>query len=343
MAEDKVGTGNVGRGVWFVAPRRAELREEEVKQPGPDEIQVGALCSQVSGGSERNLYRGEGNLPSVGIVPTARGTLPFPVKFGYQVVGEVLAAGENSGYEAGDLVFAMHPHQDRFTIPGSFAYKLPKGYDPFKAALMGQFTLAMYCHFHVPVHIGDCVAVSGLGVIGSFCAYLARRTADKLIVIDPLPQRRARAAWIGADAVVAPEEAKSVIQDLSEGRGVDDFIEVSGAPPALQTAVDNTGELGSITVLSWYGTRQATLRLSPEFHLRSQKIISLWVGHAGITLGPRWSRKRMNAVALGYLAGIDVNRLITHRVPFARAAEAYALLDPLQGDTLAVVLDYGKA
>jgi 2-desacetyl-2-hydroxyethyl bacteriochlorophyllide A dehydrogenase len=344
MTEDPIGTGNVGRGVWFVAPRRAELREEEVKPPQPDEIQVGGLCSLVSAGSEMNLYRGEGNLPSIAIVPTAKGTLPFPVKFAYQVVGEVQAVGENSGYEVGDRVFAMHPHQDRFNVvAGPGVYKLPQGYDPFKAAFMGLFTLALYCHLEVPVHIGDCVAVSGLGVIGNFCAYLARQTASKLIVIDPLPLRRARAAWIGADAVVRPEDARSAIQELSEGRGVDDFIETSGAPAALQMAIDTTGELGTITVIAWYGTRQASLRLSPEFHLRSQRIISLWAGRMGSTLGPRWNRQRMNAVALQHLAGIDVNQLITHRVPFARAAEAYAILDQHQADTLAVLLDYSKA
>ncbi len=42
-----------------------------------------AITSLVSAGSEMNLYRGEGNLPDL-LLPTARGTLPFPIKFAYR-------------------------------------------------------------------------------------------------------------------------------------------------------------------------------------------------------------------------------------------------------------------
>src|SRR3546814_12834455 len=61
------------------------------KAPGAGEIRVRAIHSMVSPGSEMNVYRGEGNLPSVPL-PTMAGTLPFPIKFGYQVVGRVEAA-----------------------------------------------------------------------------------------------------------------------------------------------------------------------------------------------------------------------------------------------------------
>lgn len=332
---------NTARAVWFVARCRAELCAENLSAPAADEVQVAAICSLVSAGSEMNLYRGEGNLPSL-LIPKAEGTLPFPVKFGYQVVGEVVAAGARSGYAVGDRVFCMHPHQERFNISASEqqVYPLPPGTDPLKAAFMGLFTVALHCHLEVPVRVGECVAVSGLGTVGTFSAYLARLTASRLILVDPLPQRRARAAWMGADAIVAPADVASAVQELTRGRGLDKFIETSGAPAALQTALENTGELGTITVAAWYGTRQASLRLSPEFHLRSQKIVSVWVGHLGISLGPRWQQSRAKAVALQYLARIDVNHLLTHRLPFARAAEAYRLLDEHQADTLAVLLDY---
>src|SRR3546814_1630717 len=71
---------------------------------------------------------------------------------------------------------------------------------------------------------------------------------------------------MGADAVVDPSEVASVVAELSQGRGVDTFIETSGAPPALQTAITNTGERGSVVVPAWYGTRPVSLSLSPEFH-----------------------------------------------------------------------------
>jgi threonine dehydrogenase-like Zn-dependent dehydrogenase len=40
------------------------------------------------------------------------------------------------------------------------------------------------------------------------------------------------------------------------------------------------------------------------------------------------------------LGELKLADLITHRVPFARAAEAYALLDDRAAETVQVVLDY---
>src|SRR3546814_18505463 len=86
--------------------------------------------------------------------------------------------------------------------------------------------------------VGEVVALSGLGIIGSLTAHLVRKSAGKLILIDPAAERRARSAWMGADAVVDPSEVASVVAELSQGRGVDTFIETSGAPPALQRSAE---------------------------------------------------------------------------------------------------------
>jgi hypothetical protein len=48
--------------LWFVGPRQAELREEEVRTPTATQVQVKSICSLSSAGSELNFYRGEGNL-----------------------------------------------------------------------------------------------------------------------------------------------------------------------------------------------------------------------------------------------------------------------------------------
>jgi 2-desacetyl-2-hydroxyethyl bacteriochlorophyllide A dehydrogenase len=331
------------RAVWFTAPRLAEICEEAVQAPGPDEIQVSALYSLISAGSEMNLFRGEGNLPGL-LVPKATGTLPFPVKFAYQTVGRLEIAGNQSGYQKGDMVFAVHPHQERFTISANplLVHRLPPAVDPVKAVFLNMFTVGVHCHLEVPVRIGDCVAVSGLGLVGAFSGYLARFIAGKLILIDPLNSRRERAAWIKADAVVHPEDALSAVMELSGGRGADIFIESSGAPPALQTAIACTGAQGTIVVSSWYGTREVRLSLSPEFHLRGLKIISIYVGQPVSSIASRWHSSRIWDVALDHLNRIDVNQLISHTLPFDRAPEAYGLLDRHPDEVLGVLMEYGK-
>ena len=225
-------------------------------------------------------------------------------------------------------------------MPAAFCIKLPKEIDTLRAGFMNMATVALRCVHEAPVRIGECVALSGLGIIGSLTAHLVRKTAGRLILVDPVPERRRAAAWIGADAVVDPSEASEVINEMSAGRGVDMFIETSGAPPALQTAINNTGNRGWILVPAWYGTRPVTLSLSPEFHLRALNIKSVFVGSIGGDELARWQDERRYAAALDVVSRIDPANLVAQRIPFERAPEAYRLIDENPGQAPAVILDY---
>ena len=342
-------TNDVARALWFTAPRTAELREEALATPGAGEILVRGIVSLVSPGTEMSLYRGEEAASDDGsatdakeYLPTAEGVLPFPVKLAYQIVGDVEQAGEGSRHSVGDRVFSYYPHQDRFVVADdpALVFGVPVGLDADRAAFANLFCVAYNALLDCPVRIGDCVAVSGLGIIGSFAATLARRTASRLIVIDPLPQRRERAQWIDADAVVHPAQAAELIAEITAGRGVDVYIEASGATRALQGAIDATGQEGTVVVISYYGSREVTLRLSPEFHVRRQRIISSQVGSIGSGLQTRWDAERRMSVAMEELASLDVEALISHRVPFDNAPTAYEQIDQRPNESLGVLLQY---
>ncbi|TMS52458.1 zinc-binding alcohol dehydrogenase [Mycobacterium sp. DBP42] len=326
--------------LWFTAPKTVELRSEPVPAPAAGQICVRALCGLVSAGTEMNMYRGQGNLPDIGLIPNAEGSLPFPVKFGYQEVGEIEAVGPGSQFAVGDRVFCMHPHQSRFTLAEQFAFRIPPDLPSQKAVFAGLFWVGLNTVITTPPLVGDCVVVSGLGVVGSMAAYLANLTAASLVLIDPNAERRRRAAWIGADAVVHPDEASAAVAEFSGNRGADLFIEASGAVSALQQALQLTGMEGTITVTSWYGTRPVELVLSPEFHLRNQRIVSTGPSMPS-HLAPRWDMNRAREVSWRHLARLDVAEyLVSHRVPFSDAGEAYRLIDDHDTETLAVLLEH---
>lgn len=337
------GDGPLAHAVWFTGPRHLEVREEALRPLQDDEVRVTALYSLVSPGTEMSIYRGEASSPLEVQVPMGAGEFPFPLKYGYQVVGRVQAAGSAAAHQVGDIVFANHPHQDQFTIPSDLTFAVPAGIDAKAATFTNLLTVALNGLLDVPVRIGDCVAVSGLGIVGTFAAHLAGRTADKIVLIDPVSQRRDLARSIRADAVVDPADAHEVIDDLTQGRGVDIFIEASGAAPALQNAINETGVEGTIVVLSYYANRKVTLSLSPEFHARRQRIVSSMVAMVGSGLQPRWSRQRRFDVAAKALARIDTSQLITHEFPFWDARTAYELIDQHPADVLGVILDYTRA
>src|SRR3546814_21184069 len=83
-----------------------------------------------------------------------------------------------------------------------------------------------------------------------------------------------------------------------------------------------------------------SLSLSPEFHLRALTIKSVFVGSVGGDELARWTDARRFETALDIVRGIDPANLISQRLPFDRAADAYRLLVANPAQAPAVILDY---
>ena len=331
----------VGRSLWFEGPRKAGLRWESIREPRPGEILVQAIVSLISPGTEMQVFRGQVSDDVPLGLETCEGRFGFPVKYAYQVVGRIVAVGEGASLSVGTMVFCRHPHQELFTIrcDPRLVLPLPEGIRPEVAAFLQLGDVALNAHLDVPVRIGDNVAVFGFGIVGQFCAHFARTTAAQVFVIDPQEERRRMAVDRGFTAVHTPEEAPAAVAALTGG-GVDVAFEVSGAPAALQHALDLTGQEGTVVVVSYYGSRPVTLTLSPAFHFGRQRIISSQVGQIAGTLQPRWDRERRSRTTLARLETLPVQSMVTHEVSFEEAPRAYDLLDTGGGDVLGVLLRY---
>ena len=79
--------------LWFTAARTAELRQDDVPDPGPDEVTVRGIASLVSAGTEMLVYRGEVSEDLPLDLPTFAGSFSFPIKHGYASAGRVLDTG----------------------------------------------------------------------------------------------------------------------------------------------------------------------------------------------------------------------------------------------------------
>ena len=119
-------------------------------------------------------------------------------------------------------------------------------------------------------------------------------------------------------------------------------IEVSGAPAALDQAIQAVAFGGTIVVASWYGTKPVPLLLGGAFHRRRLRLVSSQVSTIDGALQPRWTYARRLDVALGLLQSLELAPLISHRFPVERAAEAYALVDSHPDQVTQVVLTYGQ-
>src|SRR5437667_465620 len=168
---------------------------------------------------------------------------------------------------------------------------------------------------------------------------LLRGSGARVIAVEPSALRRSLAERCGAEVAITPHDGTS-LRRLTRGRGADIAVDASGSPSALQEAIDCVALEGTVVVCSWYGEKPVPLDLGGLFHRRRVRLVSSQVGRIDPSLAPRWDRERRLDLATELLGELILAELITHRIPFARAAEAYALLDGQAAETVQVVLDY---
>jgi 2-desacetyl-2-hydroxyethyl bacteriochlorophyllide A dehydrogenase len=302
------------RAFWAVAPGRGELRPVEVPAPGPQDVAVRMVASGVSRGTERLVLRG--GVPESEFArmrcPFQDGSFPFPVKYGYSAVGVI-----ESGARAGERVFALYPHQDRFVVPSAAACPIPDGVPDARATLAANMETALNALWDAEPEAAERVAVIGAGVVGLLVASLARRMlAAPPSVFDPDPARRELAAEMGfAAAPVAAGE-------------FDVVFHASGNPEGLVAALDVAAFEGRIIELSWFGDRPATLPLGGAFHARRLRILASQVGHVARPRRATTTHAQRLREALALLDDARYDLLIGPRVAFAELPAALpALLD----------------
>jgi NADPH:quinone reductase-like Zn-dependent oxidoreductase len=168
------GQSSPARAYWAVAPGQGALCPVDVPQAGPDEVAVRMRASGVSRGTERLVL--QGRVPQSEHArmrcPFQEGEFPFPVKYGYCAVGVV-----EDGVRAGQRVFVLHPHQERFVVPTSWAHQIPDAVPDARATLAANMETALNALWDAELAPDERVAVIGAGVVGLLVACLARDIA----------------------------------------------------------------------------------------------------------------------------------------------------------------------
>lgn len=330
--------------VWFPRARAVELREEPLPPVGPDDVRVRAIASGISHGTEMLVYRGQVPAGLDLDLPTLRGSFSFPIKYGYESVGRVVECGRAVEHlREGDLAFSLHPHQSEYVLSATLAVRLPDDLDPEVGVFTANLETAINVLLDAHPRLGERLVIFGQGVVGLLVTQVARRAGVGLIVaVDPIAARRRLARAVGADVALAPgdDHVADEVRKLTDGVGADLAIEASGSGAALNQALECVAFQGTIVVCSWYGTKPAELTLGGAFHRGRLRVVSSQVSNLDPALTPRWTRERRRRLALELLPELTLAPLITHRVPFDQAAEAYALVDERPDETVQVILTY---
>ena len=296
--------------LWCTSEETAELR------PGVegDGVLVDTVYSGISRGTESLVFGGK--IPPSEATrmrgPAQEGDFPFPVKYGYSAVGQVREGSLN-----GQLVFALHPHQDHFRLPEDNLYALPDGVPPERAVLAANMETALNILWDSEATAGDHIAVVGAGVVGSLVAYLAARLPGaKVAIVDSNLSRR-RVAEEFSCQFSGPEEAP---------HDCDVVIHTSGTEAGLVSSLGMAGQDATVVEASWHGDRLVSLPLGADFHSKRLRLQSSQVGALPPSRTPRWNNSRRLSTAIDLLADSSLDVLISGESEFANLPAEYGTI-----------------
>lgn len=310
---------NLAHALWHVAPGRSEIRETSLPPLKSGQLRVRALWSAISRGTERLVL--SGSVPesewSRMRAPFQEGDFPFPVKYGYCMVGKVEAGPPR---RLGQTIFALHPHQTLFDLPDDAATPVPATVTPRRAALAANMETALNVVWDSGAGPGDRILVVGAGVVGLLIAYLcARLPGSETLLVDSAPERGATAAALNLPFALS-----------AAGREpVDVAFNCTGRAEGLTAAMEQAGFEATVVEASWLGAAPAALPLGGGFHSQRLRLISSQVGNVATSRRPRWSYRRRLTKALELLADPALDALLGWPVPFEDLPRAFpGLLDP---------------
>lgn len=307
--------------LWYVGPGKAEIRSEPVT-PAAGQARLRAVASALSRGTERLVFAGR--VPESEFermrAPFMSGAFPFPVKYGYAMVGRV---EEGAADLKGRHCFALYPHQTVFNLPAENIIPLPDGLPPERAVLAANMETALNAMWDGAPGPADRIAIVGAGVLGLLVARLcAGIPGTDVTVVDINPERAGIAARFGV-AFAAPDKAPD---------GCDLVVHTSASAAGLATALRLAGDEATVLELSWYGADDVKVPLGEVFHSRRLKLISSQVGKVAPSHRPRWDYRRRLSAALDLLQDPVFDALIAPPVAFADLpAKLSEILNPTSG------------
>jgi predicted dehydrogenase/threonine dehydrogenase-like Zn-dependent dehydrogenase len=313
----------------------------DVPAPGPrrGRLLVRATRSLVSLGTERMLVefgrggwlskarqqpekfravlakiRSEGFFATVDAV---RSKLAQPIPLGYCHVGQVLDAGEVSGFAAGDRVISNSPHAEVVSASPAFSARLPASVSDEQAAFTPLAAVALQGLRHIDAKSGETVVVMGLGLIGQLAVRLLRARGVTVVGVDPDEAKRADAKQAGA---LVPELGTPLTTLLPGGvAGVLITASTASDEPVNQAA-RLCRRRGRVVLV---GVTGLTLNRADFYENEVTFQVSRSYGSADAS-DPSSARANFDEVlALMASGALDVAPLLTSLHPFASSPQIY--------------------
>jgi threonine dehydrogenase-like Zn-dependent dehydrogenase len=336
------------------APRTIGFVSEEPPALGRGQVRIRTRFSGISAGTELTAYRGTNpylhkrwdSERRLFISGDGAPSAPYPmVGWGYEEVGEIVELGEAvEDLAIGERVYGIWGHRESTVMDAEKARArvLPGAVPPIHGIFARIGEIALNGVLDAEIHLGETVAVFGMGVIGQVAAQLARLSGARVIAVDLEPGRLELARQLGADEAIAAEGAAEQIKALTGGRGADTCIEVSGASQALHQAIRACAYSSRVIAVGFYQGEPRGLLLGEEFHHNRIAVVCSQISGINPAIRHRWDADRLRTTFIDLVAAgrVALEPLVSHVAPFREAARLFELIDTSPADVMQAVLSF---
>ena len=308
--------------IVFQQPQQLSLQTLSLAAPGPGQIEVDVEYSGISTGTERLLW--DGSMP-------AFPGMGYPLVPGYETVGRVIRAGENTQYTPGQRVFVPGAQcfegvrslfggaASRLIVPESRTVAVQDALGE-QAVLLALAATA----YHAVAGGGQRESIRapelivGHGVMGRLLARLTVAAGE------PAPT-----VWETAAHRQSGAQGYSVVHpDDDPRRDYRTIYDVSGDAAILNTLIQRLQPGGEVVLAGFY-KNDLSFAYAPAFMREAQ-----------IRMAAEWKRSDLLAVnELVHTGRVSLDGLITHHQRPSHAKDAY---ETAFGDAhcLKMVLDW---
>ena len=288
-------------------------------------------------------------------IHAVRNKLDQPIPLGYSSSGIVLDIGNGvSGFSVGDRVVSNGPHAEVACVPENLCVRVPLEVSDEEAAFTVISSIGLQGIRLLQPTLGECVTVTGLGLIGLLTVQLLTAQGCRVMGVDFDERKLAMAKELGAE-VVNPANGMDPVEAgmaFSRGRGMDGVIitaATSSNDPVTQAA-RMCRKRGRIVLVGVTGLQLSRADFY-EKELSFQVSCSYGPGRYDSSYEQnrqdypvgfvRWTEQRNFEAVLDMIStgSLNVKPLISHSFSIDNATQAYALL---QSDEsyLGIILSY---
>ncbi len=291
----------------------------------------------------------------ISTIDAVRSKLAQPLPLGYSNVGVVAEAGEDiTGFRIGDRVVSNGAHADVVLVPKNLCAKIPDNVSDEQASFVVLASIGLQGIRLLQPSLGECVVVTGVGLIGLLTVQLLCAQGCRVLAIDFDESRLALARQFGAETCNPGAGIDPVAAGMtfSHGHGVDGVIITASSrtsDPVIQAA-RMSRKRGRIVLVGVTGLelnradfyeKELSFQVSCSYGPGRYDSTYEEQGHDYPIGFVRWTEQRNFEAVLGMMASgrIDTSPLITHRFKFEKAPEAYEQLTAGKS-ALGILLEY---